>query len=182
MGGDNISQEERAEYRAKVQEILSKHKAQDLKALEDDDDDDEEQKTSNQSGAAAASKTQQKAPETHPQINPEQIKNMFDKITEIETNPDGKEAQEYYKKLAELERNSPNKKRRKPAPIIIKNMRGNRTLSTQNILMNDDGTPMSEEEIVHKRKFLDFAKVTFPEVNPVEMILPDFKRSGQVRL
>ena len=41
MGGDNISQEERAEYRAKVQEILAKHKAQDLKALEDDDDDEE---------------------------------------------------------------------------------------------------------------------------------------------
>ena len=103
---------------------------------------------------------------------------MFDRITEIETNPDGKEAQEYYKKLAELERKSPSKKKRKPAPIIIKNMRGNRTLSTQNILMNEDGTPLSEEEIVHKRKFLEFANVTFPEVNPVEMVLPDFKGNG----
>jgi len=44
--------------------------------------------------------------------------------------------------------------------------------------MNDDGTPMSEEEIIHKRKFLDFAKVTFPEVNPIDMLLPDNKGNG----
>ena len=41
----------------------------------------------------------------HPRMDVSQIKSMFDKITEIETNPGGKEAQEYYKKLAELEKN-----------------------------------------------------------------------------
>ena len=44
-------------------------------------------------------------------FDPVKVKNMFDKMTEIETNPEGKEAQEYYKQLAELERNSPIKKR-----------------------------------------------------------------------
>ena len=63
-------------------------------------------------------------------FDPEKVKNMFDKMTEIETNPEGKEAQEYYRQLAELERSSPIKKRKKPATIIIKNMRGSRTLST----------------------------------------------------
>ena len=107
---------------------------------------------------------------------------MFDRITEIETNPDGKEAQEYYKKLAELERKTPSKKKRKPAPIIIKNMRGNKTLSTKNIQMNADGTPLSEEEIIHMRKCILYADVTFPEVNPVSMLLPDFKSKEMVRL
>ena len=48
--------------------------------------------------------------------------------------------------------------------------------------MNEDGTPMSEEEIVHKRKYLEFANVTYPEVNPIEMLLLDHKGNGQVRL
>ena len=44
--------------------------------------------------------------------------------------------------------------------------------------MNEDGTPMSMEEIEHKKKFIDYASVTYPEVNPIEMILPDLKGNG----
>lgn len=40
MGSDKISQEERAEYRAKVQEILKKHKEQDTAEIERDDKDE----------------------------------------------------------------------------------------------------------------------------------------------
>ena len=127
MGSDKISQEERAEYREKVHKILEKHKAQDLKDMEDSSD--EEEKKTEQSGGGSAQKKKMDD-EAQLRMNQEKIKFMFDKITEIESNPDGKEAQEYYKRLAELERNSPSKKRKKPATIIIKNMRGSRTLST----------------------------------------------------
>lgn len=44
--------------------------------------------------------------------------------------------------------------------------------------MNDDGTPMSEEELTHKRKYLDYASMSFPEVNPIEMLLPEHKGNG----
>ena len=102
-------------------------------------------------------------------------------MMEVEKNPNSKEAQEYYKNLSELERNNPRKKT-KHASIIIKNMRGGKTLSTENIAVNEDGTPKSQDELDYDRKYLDFAKVTFPEVNPIEMLLPDHKGNGQVRL
>lgn len=47
--------------------------------------------------------------------------------------------------------------------------------------MNEDGTPMSEEEMTHRRKYVDFTQETFPEVNPIELLLPEYKGSGQVR-
>ena len=49
------------------------------------------------------------------------------------------------------------KKKRKPASVIIKNMRGGRTMSTENIEQNEDGTPMSPEEVEAKRKVIDYA-------------------------
>ena len=61
-------------------------------------------------------------------------------------------------------------------------MRGSRTLSTNNIEQNEDGTPMSEEELKVKRKYIDFAKITFPEVNPIDFTRPEIKGNGQVRL
>ena len=72
-------------------------------------------------------------------------------------------------------------KKRKPASVIIKNMRGSKTMSQSNIEMNEDGTPMSEEEMTHRRKYVDFTQETFPEVNPIELLLPEYKGSGQVR-
>ena len=61
-------------------------------------------------------------------------------------------------------------------------MRGSRTLSTQSIDQNEDGTPMNEEELKVKRKYIDFAKITFPEVNPIDFTVPAIKGNGQVRL
>ena len=106
---------------------------------------------------------------------------MMDKMIEIETNPDSKEAQEYYQKLREMDKLNP-KNKRKPASVIIKNMRGGRTMSTESIEQNEDGTPMSPEEIEAKRRTIDYASQTFPEVNPVELLVPGPKGSGQLRL
>ena len=97
-------------------------------------------------------------------------------MTLIESDPGSKAAQEYYKRLHELEKKKSVK--RKPGSIIVKNMRGGRILSTEKIELNEDGKPLSEEELTFKRKYLDFASTTFPEVNPVDMVLPDYKGRG----
>ena len=101
-------------------------------------------------------------------------------MVEIEKNPNTKEAKEYYQKLSEIQKN--NVSRRKPASVIIKNVRGGRTLSTTEIEQNEDGTPVSNEEIVYRKKFIDFAATTFPEVNPIDYNLPDLHGKGQVRI
>ena len=41
---------------------------------------------------------------------------------------------------------------------------------------------MSEEEIKVKRKYIDFAATTFPEVNPIDLVRPEIKGNGEVRL
>jgi len=41
-----------------------------------------------------------------------------------------------------------------------------------------DGQPLSPEEATLKRKKVDFSKFVFPEVNPLELSLPDYKNKG----
>ena len=73
------------------------------------------------------------------------------------------------------------KKRRTPGSVIIKNMRGSKTVSTESIEMNEHGEAMSEDDSLMRRKFIDYTAVTFPEVNPIDLVLSDSK-NGQVRL
>ena len=61
---------------------------------------------------------------------------------------------------------------------MIKNMKGGKVTSTKNIELNEDGNPLTEEEATFKKKYIDFASTTFPEVNPIDMVLPDYKGSG----
>ena len=49
-------------------------------------------------------------------------------MNEIESNPDSPHAKEYYKKLEEMERRNPNKKR---GQIIIKTMKKGRIVKTE---------------------------------------------------
>ena len=98
-------------------------------------------------------------------------------MAEIESDPESKAAKEYYKKLSDLEKKNPSK-RKAPGSILIKNMKGGRVLSTQNIELNEDGNPLTGEELTLKKKYIDFASTTFPEVNPIDMVLPDYKGSG----
>ena len=100
MNSDKISEEKRAEYESKVQALLQKHKREDAKGEEAADRDQVVQN----------------------------VRKTFEMMMEFERNPNTKAAQEYYKKLSELEKNSV--KKRKPATVIIKNMRGGKTLST----------------------------------------------------
>ena len=102
-------------------------------------------------------------------------------MNEIESNLASKEAQEYYKRLSEMQKKS-GMKSRGPTTITIKNMRGGRTISEENIQVNEDGTPLSPEELEHHRKFIDFSKEAYPMVNPIDFLLKDYKGNGQVRI
>lgn len=59
-------------------------------------------------------------------MDPNRLKQIFDKITEIDTNPKSKTAQDFYKKVEEIERQNPNKKK---SQIIIKTLKKGRNLS-----------------------------------------------------
>ena len=48
------------------------------------------------------------------------MKDMFDKMVEIDSDPNSKRAQEYYQRLEDMERKNPNKKK---SSIIIKTMK-----------------------------------------------------------
>ena len=61
-------------------------------------------------------------------------------------------------------------------------MRGGKTVSSQHIEMNEDGTPMSDEELEMKAKVIDYAATTFPEVNPIDFKLPDLKGKGEIKI
>jgi len=58
------------------------------------------------------------------------MKEAFDKMVEIDSDPHSKRAQDYYQKLEELERKNPNKKK---GQIIIKTMKRGRTVSEHKI-------------------------------------------------
>ena len=42
--------------------------------------------------------------------------------------------------------------------------------------------PNSKEEALFQKKYTDFATETFPEINPVDVIQPDYKGQGTVKL
>ena len=69
-------------------------------------------------------------------------------MIDIEQNPNTEEAKAYYQKQSQLQK-SRNSVKRKSGSVIIKNMRGGQILSTSETKMNEDGTPMSEEEMMH---------------------------------
>lgn len=50
------------------------------------------------------------------------------------------------------------------------------------IEMNEDGTPMSEDEIAFEKKVINFASVVYPEHNPIDFKLPDLHGKGEVRI
>lgn len=53
------------------------------------------------------------------------MKDMFDKMVEIDSDPNSKRAQDYYQRLEDMERKNPNKKK---SSIIIKTMRKGKTV------------------------------------------------------
>ncbi len=85
------------------------------------------------------------------------LKDMFDKMTEIDSDPDSKRAQDYYKKLEEMERKNPNKKK---SQIIIKTMKRGRTVKQETFQDGSFiGKQITEEERVFQRKYIDYRAV-----------------------
>lgn len=100
-------------------------------------------------------------------IDPSKLKDIFNKITEFDSDPSSKKAQDFYKKLDEIERQNPKKKK---SQIIIKTMKKGRTISKEQLDSFSLGQRLSEEEEEFKRKFIDWKSIQFPQVNPVELV------------
>jgi len=95
---------------------------------------------------------------------------MFEKMVQIDTDPNSQRSKDYYKALEEIERSNKNKK---PTQILIKTMRRGRMVNSESKELGEDGKPLSPEEMVTRRKFTDFAAVKFPEVNPISLKVTD---------
>ena len=95
------------------------------------------------------------------------MKEMFDKMVEIDSDPTSKRAQEYYSKLEEIERKNPQKKK---SQIIIKTMKKGRVVSQANFSDSSYiGKQLTEEDREFERKRIDYSLVTFPEMNPIDL-------------
>jgi hypothetical protein len=112
-------------------------------------------------------------------ISAERMKKVIDDMAEIDSDPASEKAKAYYKKLAEIERT--NKKKRN-AVITIKTIKRGKTLGTTNVMLGADGLPLSEQEIEFQKKYVDFTneRYIFPEVNPVNLQVPDYKEKSKL--
>jgi alpha-beta hydrolase superfamily lysophospholipase len=112
-----MSEEEKAKFYEQAKTLLAEHK----KTTSPVNNQQETTKTFN------IPQNEQQATTPPPNIlDPKQLKDIFDKMTEIDSDPNSKRAQEYYQRLEEIERKNPNKKK---SQIIIKTMKRGRTVS-----------------------------------------------------
>ncbi|CDW71931.1 UNKNOWN [Stylonychia lemnae] len=99
-------------------------------------------------------------------IQPDQIKKIFDKITEIDSDPNGKSAQDFYKKIEELEKSNQNKKK---SQIIIKTLKKGKNVQNLKYDMTGGmGRQISQEQMMFERKHIDFKRFQFPEICPID--------------
>lgn len=110
-----------------------------------------------------------------PILDRETARKNLEKIAEIDSNPESAEAKAYYKAFEEIEKASAQKKIRRPSNIIIKNMRKGKETSRQEVMIDENGDPMTEAQIEFLRRHVNFAQYSFPEVNPIEVSRPDYK-------
>ena len=63
-----------------------------------------------------------------PPVNPEEMRKVFDLLTEMQTNPDSKRAQKFAQLIEEEERKNPRKRK---SQIFIKTMRKGKQLTEE---------------------------------------------------
>ena len=117
-------------------------------------------------------------------IDPTKLKEVFARMNEIDENPESETAKEYYKAVEQLEKKR-SKSRKKPAKIIIRTVKRGRTISQEEIEpleVGSGGEKISAEEAEFNRKYVDYSKFKWPEVNEIEMTRPDYRGKGTVKL
>ena len=105
-------------------------------------------------------------------------------MDEIDKNPASKTAQDFYKSVKKFEE-SKSKPRKRPAKTIVMTMKGGRVMSKKEIApaeFDTSGKEITAEEAEFNRKYVDFNKLKWPEVNPIELVRPDYKQKGRVKL
>ena len=107
------------------------------------------------------------------------MKNMFKEMAEIDNDPNSQKSIDYYKKLDNMEKGS---KKNKPTTITIKTMRRGKS-SLEHISLGEDGQPLSREDALFKKKYTDWKEHSYPEVNSMDIFVPDYKtHSKKIRL
>ena len=104
-------------------------------------------------------------------------------MAEIDENPNSEKAQKF---RAAVEKHEAKRKRkgRQPAKTIIMTAKAGMRVSMNYIEPDvvEKKSALSPEEEEYKRKYLDYKVSRWPELNGIEMVRPDYKGNGTVKL
>ena len=112
-------------------------------------------------------------------LDPSKLKAVFNKMTEVESDPNSKRAQEYYKQLEETEK--ANKKKRN-SQILIKTMKRGRVTGESSVEVDQYGRPLDEKQIQFNKKNQPFVGWKWPEVNAVEYKRKDLHSNSMLKI
>jgi len=90
-------------------------------------------------------------------LSPQKLKDIFDKMTEIDTNPNSKSSREFEAKMLELERQNPNKRQ---GQITIKTIRKGKVRNVQEDSFVED---VAGRRILVDKRIIKYGDVAFPE-------------------
>lgn len=100
------------------------------------------------------------------------------KMQKLETDPESEQSKEFYRKLEETERANTKKR---PAQVIIKTMkRGGKMGATTKIEVGPDGKPVSLEEAMFRKKYVDYQSVEWPVYDPIKFERKDVKSTKMI--
>ena len=97
---------------------------------------------------------------------------MFDKMTEIDSDPYSKVAHSYYSVVEQLDQ----LQKKRPSHIMMKTMKGTKMPQWT---MGPDGNLISPDQVILKKKQTNYTSVSFPEINPFKIEVPDTKDASK---
>ena len=107
---------------------------------------------------------------------------VFNEMKEIDEDPNSEKAQKF-RAAVEQHEEGRQRKGRKPAKTIFMTMKAGKRVSMRQIEPDvEKESTLSPEEVEYQRKYLDYKAVKWPEVNGIEMVRPDYKGIGTVKL
>ena len=107
---------------------------------------------------------------------------VFNEMKEIDEDPNSEKAQKF-RAAVEQHEEGRQRKGRKPAKTIFMTMKAGKRVSMSQIEPDvEKESKLPPEEVEYQRKYLDYKAVKWPEVNGIEMVRPDYKGNGTVKL
>jgi len=90
-------------------------------------------------------------------LSPQKLKDIFDKMTEIDTNPNSKSSREFEAKMLEFERQNPDKRQ---GQITIKTIRKGKVRNVREDSFVED---VAGRRILVDKRIIKYGDVAFPE-------------------